>query len=39
MRIHEYEPLEAIDLLRRDEVDLALAYDYNLAPPPSATTS
>jgi DNA-binding transcriptional LysR family regulator len=30
--IHEYEPLEAIDLLARDDVDLALVYDYNLAP-------
>ena len=32
MRIHEYEPLEAVDLLLRDDVDLALVYDYNLAP-------
>ncbi len=32
MRIHEFEPLEAIDLILRDEVDLALVYDYNLAP-------
>jgi DNA-binding transcriptional LysR family regulator len=30
--IHEYEPLEAFDLLARDDVDLALTYDYNLAP-------
>jgi DNA-binding transcriptional LysR family regulator len=30
--IHEYEPLEAFDLLARDETDLALTYDYNLAP-------
>jgi DNA-binding transcriptional LysR family regulator len=30
--IHEYEPLEAFDLLARDELDLALTYDYNLAP-------
>jgi DNA-binding transcriptional LysR family regulator len=32
MRIHEFEPLEAVDLILRDEVDLALVYDYNLAP-------
>ena len=32
--IHEYEPLEAFDLLARDEIDLALTYDYNLAPAP-----
>ena len=30
--IHEFEPLEAFDLLARDDVDLALTYDYNLAP-------
>ena len=30
--IHEYEPIEALDLLARDDVDLALIYDYNLAP-------
>lgn len=30
--IHEYEPSEAFDLLARDEADLALTYDYNLAP-------
>ena len=30
--IHEYEPIEALDLLARDDVDLALVYDYNLAP-------
>jgi DNA-binding transcriptional LysR family regulator len=30
--VHEYEPLEAFDLLARDDVDLALTYDYNLAP-------
>lgn len=30
--IHEYEPLEALDLLAADDVDLALVYDYNLAP-------
>ena len=32
VRIHEYEPLESLDLLARDDVDLALAYDYDLAP-------
>ena len=32
--IHEYEPLEAFDLLAGDDVDLALTYDYNLAPAP-----
>ena len=32
VQIHEYEPIEAFDLLARDDVDLALTYDYNLAP-------
>lgn len=32
VRIHEHEPLEAFDLLARDAVDLALVYDYDLAP-------
>jgi DNA-binding transcriptional LysR family regulator len=32
LRIHEHEPLESLALLARDEVDLALTYDYNLAP-------
>jgi DNA-binding transcriptional LysR family regulator len=32
VRILEYEPLEAVDLLAADDVDLALVYDYNLAP-------
>ncbi len=32
VRVHEYEPLEADDLLARDDIDLALTYDYNLAP-------
>lgn len=31
---HEYEPAEAFELLAADKVDLALAYDYNLAPLP-----
>lgn len=32
LKIHEHEPLEALHLLSRDEFDLVLAYDYNLAP-------
>jgi DNA-binding transcriptional LysR family regulator len=30
--IHEHEPFEAFALLDADDVDLALMYDYNLAP-------
>ncbi len=30
--IHEYEPGEALALLSDDDLDLALTYDYNLAP-------
>jgi DNA-binding transcriptional LysR family regulator len=30
--IHEHEPAEAFALLDADDVDLALTYDYNLAP-------
>ncbi|GIM94990.1 LysR family transcriptional regulator [Paractinoplanes toevensis] len=30
--IHEHEPFEAFALLDGDDVDLALTYDYNLAP-------
>ena len=30
--VHEHEPAEALALLASDEVDLALTYDYNLAP-------
>lgn len=30
--ISEYEPLEAFRLLTDDDLDLALTYDYNLAP-------
>lgn len=30
--VHEHEPLEASALLDDDELDLALTYDYNLAP-------
>jgi DNA-binding transcriptional LysR family regulator len=32
LHIHEHEPAEALGLLARDETDLALVYDYNLAP-------
>ncbi len=32
VQIHEYEPLEAFKLLEIDQLDLALIYDYNLAP-------
>lgn len=32
LSIHEHEPAEALDLLAADDVDLALTYDYNLAP-------
>ena len=32
LRIHEHEPAEALQLLVDDDVDLALTYDYNLAP-------
>ncbi len=30
--INEFEPLEAFALLEQDDLDLALTYDYNLAP-------
>lgn len=30
--VREHEPAEALDLLAADEADLALVYDYNLAP-------
>ena len=32
LRLFEHEPAEALDLLAADEIDLALTYDYNLAP-------
>src|SRR5262245_10345459 len=32
LRIHEHEPAEALELLFADEIDLALVYDYTLAP-------
>ena len=34
LQIAEHEPLEALGLLARDAVDLALVYDYTLAPAP-----
>jgi DNA-binding transcriptional LysR family regulator len=34
LQIAEHEPLEALGLLARDAVDLALIYDYTLAPAP-----
>lgn len=33
--ISEHEPAEALAQLRTDDVDLALTYDYNLAPAPA----
>src|SRR3954469_21744377 len=32
LRVREHEPAEAVALLDADEVDLALVYDYDLAP-------
>jgi DNA-binding transcriptional LysR family regulator len=32
LEIQEQEPPEALAMLERDQVDLALSYDYNLAP-------
>ncbi len=32
--VSEYEPLEAVRLLADDDLDLALTYDYDLAPAP-----
>jgi DNA-binding transcriptional LysR family regulator len=32
MLIREHEPAEALELLAADQADLALTYDYNLAP-------
>jgi len=32
LSLHEHEPAEALELLDGDRVDLALTYDYNLAP-------
>lgn len=36
--IREYEPLEALALLSDDDLDLALTYDYNLAPASTPAT-
>jgi len=36
--MHEYEPLEAFALLADDGLDLALTYDYNLAPASVSST-
>jgi DNA-binding transcriptional LysR family regulator len=36
--VNEYEPLEAFALLADDDLDLALTYDYNLAPASPAST-
>lgn len=33
--VHEHEPGEALNLLAFDDLDLALTYDYNLAPDPA----
>ena len=33
--IREHEPAEALELLTTDQADLALTYDYNLAPAPA----
>jgi DNA-binding transcriptional LysR family regulator len=38
LKVLEHEPLEALNLLTRDEVDLVLSYDYNLAPAAADTT-
>jgi DNA-binding transcriptional LysR family regulator len=34
VRIHEHEPAEALALIASDGIDLALTYDFNLAPEP-----
>ncbi|GAB2596014.1 LysR family transcriptional regulator [Microlunatus antarcticus] len=36
--VREHEPLEALGLLAEDDLDLALTYDYNLAPAPLPST-
>jgi DNA-binding transcriptional LysR family regulator len=36
--VHEHEPGEALALLAADDIDLALTYDYNLAPASVDTT-
>lgn len=37
VEIHEYEPREALGFLASDAVDIALTYDYDLAPMPEST--
>jgi DNA-binding transcriptional LysR family regulator len=37
--IHEHEPAEALGLLAADDIDLALTYDYNLAPASATRTT
>jgi DNA-binding transcriptional LysR family regulator len=39
LHIAEHEPVEALSLLARDAVDLALTYDYSLAPAPLDATA
>ena len=36
--VHEHEPEESLALLAADQVDLALTYDYNLAPAAADTS-
>jgi len=38
VQVHEHELLEAFAMLAEDELDLALTYDYNLAPAPLPST-
>jgi DNA-binding transcriptional LysR family regulator len=38
LSIHEHEPAEALELLASDDIDLALTYDYDLAPASFAPT-
>ncbi len=38
VQVNEYEPIEAFELLADDDLDLALTYDYNLAPAPTDNT-
>ena len=38
IQIYEHEPAEALALLDSDDIDLALTYDYSLAPVPSDPT-
>jgi DNA-binding transcriptional LysR family regulator len=38
LRLHEHEPDECAELLAGDRIDLALVYDYDLAPEPLPPT-